>query len=170
MSQNAPLPPDETACPSCGERILAAAKKCKHCGEWISGAPPLEGAHATFVAMPMTFGEAIAACLAKYATFGGRARRSEYFYFGLATSVVSLVALGAGTALFDLESGLVLYYIVLFGLALPSTACLVRRLHDTNRSGWWYWIALTGIGAIPLFIWVCTKGTPGDNNYGKRTT
>ena len=39
MSQDAPLPPDETACPSCGERILAAAKKCKHCGEWIASQP-----------------------------------------------------------------------------------------------------------------------------------
>ena len=119
---------------------------------------------------PMTFGKAIAACLAKYATFGGRARRSEYWYFVLFFTVVSYVALGAGTALFDTGIGLVLYYIVVLGLALPLTACLVRRLHDTNRSGWWYWIALTGIGAIPLFIWLCTKGTPGDNNYGKRTT
>ena len=39
MSQDAPLPPDETTCPSCGERILAAAKKCKHCGEWIASQP-----------------------------------------------------------------------------------------------------------------------------------
>jgi len=39
MSQDAPQPPDETACPSCGERILAAAKKCKHCGDWISSQP-----------------------------------------------------------------------------------------------------------------------------------
>ena len=120
---------------------------------------------------PMTFGKAIAACLAKYATFGGRARRSEYWYFVLFFTVVSYVALGAGTALFDMGIGLVLYYyIVVLGLALPLTACLVRRLHDTNRSGWWYWIILTGIGAIPLFIWLCMKGTPGDNNYGKRTT
>ncbi|GDX87670.1 DUF805 domain-containing protein [Gemmatimonadota bacterium] len=121
---------------------------------------------------PMTFGEAIAACLAKYATFGGRARRSEYWYFVLATSVVSWVAfaLGAGMALFGEGTGLVLYYIVLLGLTLPTTAASVRRLHDTNRSGWWLFIYLTGIGAIPLFIWLCMKGTPGDNNYGKRTT
>ena len=119
---------------------------------------------------PMTFGKDIAACLAKYATFGGRARRSEYWYFVLFFTVVSYVALGAGMALFDTGIGLVLYYIVVLGLALPLTACLVRRLHDTNRSGWWYWIILTGIGAIPLFIWLCMKGTPGDNNYGKRTT
>ena len=118
----------------------------------------------------MTFGKAIAACLAKYATFDGRARRSEFWYFFLFFIVVSWVALGAGMALFDKETGPVLYYIVYFGLTLPGLAALVRRLHDTNRSGWWYWITLTVIGAIPLIIWLCMKGTPGDNNYGKRTT
>ena len=39
MPQDAPQPPAETACPSCGERILAAAKKCKHCGDLISSQP-----------------------------------------------------------------------------------------------------------------------------------
>ena len=42
----------------------------------------------------------------------------------------------------------------------------VRRLHDTDRSGWWYLIVLTIIGIIPLIIWFCTRGTIGENRFG----
>jgi uncharacterized membrane protein YhaH (DUF805 family) len=50
---------------------------------------------------------------------------------------------------------------------LPSISVLVRRLHDTGRSGWWYWIALVPlVGPILLLIWLCTRGTFGGNEYG----
>jgi len=59
-----------------------------------------------------------------------------------------------------------LSYLANLGLFLPSLAVAVRRLHDTNRSGWWYLIAFTIIGIIPLIIWFATRGTIGDNQYG----
>ena len=50
---------------------------------------------------------------------------------------------------------------------LPHLAVMVRRLHDTGRSGWWYWIALIPlIGAILLLVWFCSRGTVGSNQYG----
>lgn len=69
----------------------------------------------------MGFGEAISICFKKYVDFSGRARRSEYWWFMLFTFLVSLVTCGIG--------GLV--------CLLPSYAVQCRRLHDTNRSGWW---------------------------------
>ena len=48
-----------------------------------------------------------------------------------------------------------------------STCLVIRRLHDVDRSGWWYLIIFTIVGTIPLFIWYCTKGTEGDNRFGK---
>jgi uncharacterized membrane protein YhaH (DUF805 family) len=57
----------------------------------------------------------------------------------------------------------------LYGLAgfLPSLGVMVRRLHDVNRSGWWWLIALIPfVGAILLIVWEATDGTPGDNRFG----
>ena len=50
---------------------------------------------------------------------------------------------------------------------VASTSLVIRRLHDVDRSGWWYLIIFTGIGIIPLLVWYCTKGTTGDNRFGK---
>ncbi|HHB81462.1 MAG TPA: DUF805 domain-containing protein, partial [Aliiroseovarius sp.] len=57
----------------------------------------------------------------------------------------------------------------LFMLAtfLPNISVMVRRLHDTDRSGWWYWIVLVPlIGFILLIVWFASKGTTGDNRFG----
>lgn len=127
----------------------------------------------------MTFQEAVKTCLSKYATFSGRASRSEYWFFYLATVIVIFVAgildraLGLDFKMANPMTGLEqsvgygwLYVIAGLGLLLPSLGAMVRRLHDTNRSGWWWLIALTGIGAIVLIVWFATKGTTGENNYG----
>jgi len=53
------------------------------------------------------------------------------------------------------------------GIFLPSLSVAVRRLHDTNHSGWWYWIALVPIiGGLVLFVFMCMRGTDGLNDYG----
>jgi len=54
----------------------------------------------------------------------------------------------------------------MLALFIPSTAVMVRRLHDTGRSGWWYWIILTIIGIIPLIIWLASEGDKGENGFG----
>lgn len=51
-------------------------------------------------------------------------------------------------------------------LFLPGLAVSIRRLHDIDRTGWWWLIAFTVIGIILLLIWACTRGTAGANRYG----
>lgn len=98
--------------------------------------------------------------LKKYAVFSGRARRAEYWYFVLFSVIISFVL--------DLTRLKVLSVIFSLGTLVPSIAVCVRRLHDTNRSGWWTLLALIPIlGWIPLIIFLATDGTPGDNKYGQ---
>jgi uncharacterized membrane protein YhaH (DUF805 family) len=108
--------------------------------------------------------------LKKYADFSGRAPRAEYWWFVLLYFVGYIVA-----SIIDSILGLtplVLTYgpiTMLFALAIliPSISVGVRRLHDTDRSGWWMLISLVPlIGAIVLIVFFVSEGTKGDNRYG----
>lgn len=128
----------------------------------------------------MTITEAVRSCLSKYVTFAGRASRSEFWFFWLFSFLVLIVAtildgiFGTGFTMTNPMTGLeqsagygYVYMIAALALFLPSLAVGVRRLHDTNHSGWWLFIALIPLlGALLLLVWYCTKGTPGDNQYG----
>lgn len=110
------------------------------------------------------------AALKKYAVFSGRAQRAEYWYFFLFYLLIhiALVVIDRVTGLFNAEAGVGLFGGV-FALAmlLPSLAVSVRRLHDTDRSGWWLLIAFIPlIGGIILLIFAAQDGTLGDNRYG----
>lgn len=98
----------------------------------------------------MTFGESISICFKKYATFEGRASRSEYWWFFLFTFLASMAA-GIISETFS----------ALFSLAvlLPSLAVGARRLHDTDRSGWFLllWF-IPFIGWIVLIIFAIQDG------------
>jgi uncharacterized membrane protein YhaH (DUF805 family) len=106
-------------------------------------------------------------------TFRGRAARSEFWFFYLFSSICSVVAIIIdnilGTQFKNIDSlsgGLYgyVYLLVASGLFIPNLSVSVRRLHDTNRSGRWYWILLVPlISVILLLVW---KGTGGDNEYG----
>ena len=111
----------------------------------------------------MTFTEAAQICLTKkFATFEGRARRSEYWYFGLFTGVIGAIASLVGAVInFELLSSIV--SLVFF---IPSLSVCVRRLHDVNKSGWWYLIAFTIIGVFYLLYLMVKEGDHGDNQYG----
>lgn len=118
----------------------------------------------------MSFTAAVRSALTQYVGFSGRARRSEYWWFALFTVLVGVAAAildnllgtdwgGSGNGLIGLVANL--------ALLLPSLAVGVRRLHDTDRSGWWLLIALIPlIGAIVLLVFFCTDGTPGQNRFG----
>ena len=96
--------------------------------------------------------------LKKYAEFSGRASRKELWLFVLFNTLAYLV-------LFAIVPLVGVIYA--FGTWLPSISVQVRRLHDTNRSGGWYWLSLVPIiGIIIVFVWMVTKGTDGDNDYG----
>jgi uncharacterized membrane protein YhaH (DUF805 family) len=106
--------------------------------------------------------------LKKYAVFSGRARRKEYWMFVLVSTIVSIVlAILDGILNTQSDNGFgLLQGIYALAVLLPSLAVGVRRLHDTNRSGWWILIALTGIGLIVLIVFYAQEGNPGDNQYG----
>ncbi|MFT4715487.1 MAG: uncharacterized membrane protein YhaH (DUF805 family) [Paracoccaceae bacterium] len=117
----------------------------------------------------MTFLESIKICFSKYVVWKGRASRSEYWWFALfsmlgsiALSIVDAATLGLSENGSGLFSGL-------FSLAmfLPSLSVMVRRFHDTDRSGWWFWLLLVPIvGWVIVIVFLATKGTDGDNSYG----
>ncbi len=137
----------------------------------------------------MGFSEAVSAALGKYATFQGRARRAEYWWFvlfGLGTNLIG----SALDMLFGWAEVGVFGTLFALALLLPSVAVLVRRLHDTGRTGWWallpFALAPLGVaggaalgesgiavaGVAALAIWIVAiialarPGTPGPNRFG----
>lgn len=114
----------------------------------------------------MNFGEAIKNGFNNYATFSGRAARSEFWYWVLfAVLVTAAGGIVDEAVLPNVESGLFAPLISL-ALLLPGLAVSVRRLHDVDRVGWWLLIYITVIGIIFLIVWDCTKGTSGPNRFG----
>ena len=120
----------------------------------------------------MGFTEAVGSVLGNYATFTGRARRSEFWWWWLALIIVGGMFAAVGAIL---GSGIVgdllrLGYWV-FGLAtlVPTIAVAVRRLHDTGRSGWWLLISFVPfVGGLILFVFYVLPSTDGSNEHGPR--
>lgn len=112
------------------------------------------------------FAEAVSTCFRSYATFKGRGNRPEFWYF-----MLFIMIAGIGTAIADvvLFGGEIspLNAIFSLGIILPELAAMVRRLHDTDRSGWWLLLILVPLaGFIALIVFWCQRGTPGRNRFG----
>ena len=108
--------------------------------------------------------------LKKYADFTGRARRKEYWMFALLVIVASVV-IGMIEGILGLGGTLAMYgplsLLFMLAILIPSISVGVRRLHDTNRSGWWILIGLIPIvGSIVLIVFFVLEGTRGPNQYG----
>ncbi|MGZ0146358.1 DUF805 domain-containing protein [Kribbella sp. WER1] len=108
--------------------------------------------------------------LKKYAVFDGRARRKEYWMFVLfsviASIILSIIDRVLGTTYNNGTSGILQS---IYGLAvlLPTIGVAIRRMHDTNRSGWWILINLVPcIGTIWFIVLAAGEGTAGQNQYG----
>jgi len=110
----------------------------------------------------MNFVQAIQSGFSNYATFSGRAPRSEYWYWALFSFLLQIAANIIDVA----ATGGVIGGLLSLALLLPSIAVGARRLHDIDRTGWWLLIAFTGIGIILLIVWACIKGTDGANRFG----
>jgi uncharacterized membrane protein YhaH (DUF805 family) len=116
--------------------------------------------------------------LKNYATFSGRANRSEYWYFVLFNIIFAVAAAIVdnviGTTIkMDLPTGVQSlpygYIYLAYGIAvlIPGLAALVRRLHDVNKSGWFFLVCLIPIaGAIWLLILLVKESNIGENKYG----
>ncbi len=112
--------------------------------------------------------------LSKYAQFGGRSRRSEYWYFtfvqGLISFAIGIIGLVFMSAGIESLGQIAMSLQSLFGLAMfiPGLAVFVRRLHDINRSGWWFFIVFIPIvGVLVLLYWLFKAGDVGTNQYGE---
>ncbi|MFC5067650.1 DUF805 domain-containing protein [Flaviflagellibacter deserti] len=117
----------------------------------------------------MGFGDAIRAVLSKYATFSGRALRSEYWWWTLFLILLQIATSVVDAVIFGVDEGSVQLLTLLVSLALflPGLAVTVRRLHDTGYSGWWVLIVFIPlIGWIVLLYWMIKKGDEGTNQYG----
>ncbi len=105
--------------------------------------------------------------LKKYAAFSGRARRKEYWYFVLINFIIGIL-IGLLTLL---PAGEKIFGIIFIGYSLavliPGLAVSVRRLHDTNHSGYSLFLLLIPLaGTIILIMYLVEDGTPGENTYG----
>lgn len=101
---------------------------------------------------------AVGRSLARYAEFGGRATRAEFWWF-LAFRLVITTLL---VEMFGTDG----QTIALLALFVPGIASGSRRLHDVGRSGWWQLLALTGVGLVPLLWWWGSAGDAAENPFG----
>ena len=123
----------------------------------------------------MGFAEAIKSFWSNYATFKGRARRSEYWFIQLfliitnvAVGAIDLVLMNGDVERFIANGGGGIVGLVwILVTIVPALAVLVRRLHDTGKSGWWVLMGFVPFaGAIVLFVFTVLDSTPGENKYG----
>jgi len=109
--------------------------------------------------------------LKRYAEFTGRSRRKEYWMFTLLAIGIYIVA-----SILDRIAGMngmiagrygPIMALVALGLLVPSIAVSIRRLHDSDRSGWWLLLGLVPmVGEIIVLVFMVLKGTPGTNRFG----
>jgi len=106
----------------------------------------------------------------KYATFEGRARRKEYWNYVLfyCLALIALLLVDGVFGTLNEEAGIgLLSGLFALGTLVPSLAVTVRRLHDTDRSGWWVLIGLIPIvGDIVLIVFAVQDSQPGANRFG----
>lgn len=101
-------------------------------------------------------GNAVSICFKKYATFGGRASRGEFWFFTLFYLITSVIA-----GVVEGVTGITGFgYLPFIAMLIPSIAVSCRRMHDTGRSGWFQ--------IVPIYnlILACTPSNPGSNKYG----
>lgn len=124
----------------------------------------------------MGFTVAIKSFWSNYATFRGRARRSEYWYIqlflvltNLAVAAIDLVLMNGDVDRFIANGGGGIVGLVwILVTIVPALAVLVRRLHDTGKSGWWILIGLVPfLGTIVLFVFTVLNSEVGENRFGE---
>ncbi|ABD56824.1 DUF805 domain-containing protein [Jannaschia sp. CCS1] len=121
----------------------------------------------------MDFMTAVKHVLNNYANFSGRARRSEYWWWTLATIIFQVAAQVVVGAVAATGSGLLTAIIGIpvllayLAIIIPSIAVAIRRMHDVGRSGWWLLIGFVPVvGFFVLLYWFVQRGTVGSNAWG----
>lgn len=101
--------------------------------------------------------------LKNYTGFSGRARRKEYWMFTLINLIAVTIMGVVDSMIFGQPS--VLYAIYLLATFLPTLAVTMRRLHDTNRTGWWCLAALIPLVGFVVLVFLCLDSKE-DNSHG----
>lgn len=107
-----------------------------------------------------------------YFDFSGRTRRKEYWYFTLFHTLMAVTGqLLAGGLYTENHTTGEIFEAIVFGYIvasiIPTLSVTVRRLHDIDKSGWWYFVAfIPAVGVVWLLILTCIDGTSGANQYG----
>lgn len=115
----------------------------------------------------VTFTDAVKRAFENYCGFTGRASRSEYWWFGLFCFAANIV-LTYGLMIFGAKVGVYASWLFQLAVLLPSLGLAVRRLHDINKSGWWFLINLIPlVGNIIFIVWACKESQPTANEYGE---
>lgn len=130
----------------------------------------------------MSFDQAIRVCFKKYADFNGRASRSEYWWFNLFALIIMFgssfifsflgALFGTASVTSNLDSELEFlanlgFFIAIAIFFIPLLSVAVRRLHDTNKSGWYILFQLIPcVGPIILLIFLVQESSRGKNKYG----
>ena len=184
-------------CTNCGVQVEVAFNFCSGCGfpvkadttdknprnvseepanMFLAPSSSSVGAnHLSHAPKRMSFFETVNFSWRNYATFGGRASRSEFWYWILFVLVSSGLVFGLailGFFVFDSSSQNVqivstIFSIYCLALVVPTIARIVRRLHDTNRPGSFLLFTLIPlVGNLLLFTWLCSKGEPVENRFG----
>jgi uncharacterized membrane protein YhaH (DUF805 family) len=113
---------------------------------------------------PVGFGEAVRGAFGHILTFRGRASRSAFWWFAL-LQVIAYLVIGIISNRSSV-AGVILDILVGIPLWLAGLSLTVRRLHDANHTGWWWWIGLVPIvGWVVLLVFYLLPGTPGPNRY-----
>lgn len=132
----------------------------------------------------MTFGQAIASGFKNYANFNGRTSRSGYWWWALFTFLVTLpfiiwfladliattISIGGGAAnqwvFVTSTPSFIVLALVQLAFVLPHISIQVRRLHDINMSGAWWWIQLVpSVGSIVIFVFALLPSVNEGNRY-----
>ena len=123
----------------------------------------------------MDFQTALRSFWTRYRDFRGRSRRSEYWLIQLflvvtniAVAIIDLALMGWDVDRFIANGGGGIVGLVwILVTIVPALAVLVRRLHDTGKSGWWALVGLLPlVGAVVLLVFTVTDSSPGENKFG----
>lgn len=142
-------------CASCGTSLQEETQFCPKCGTPVT----VFGSTKYKMNLVNAFKRVV---FENYANFNDRASRAEYWWYVLASILVGFI-----TGFIDGFFGLnILNLLASLVLLVPGLAAATRRLHDTNRSGWWQLLTLTIIGIIPLIIWLVAPSDQIENRFG----
>ena len=119
----------------------------------------------------MNMKEAVVSVLTNWNNFSGRACRSEFWYFVLATSLVSMIIsiIEIATGMVDIESAEMGILSIIFTLLLfvPSLSVTARRLQDRGWSGWWQLLYLTIVGILVIIVLNILPAQEDENKWGR---